>query len=103
MLQASFKSVKTFELDDRLLPSTFIVVRIDGKGFRAFCDSHSFTKPNDKRALDLMNAAALAVMQTGLGREVALAFGESDEYSFLFRKDMQAYSRRARSVSLLFI
>lgn len=78
------------------MPSTFFVVRIDGKGFHAFSEQHAFAKPNDKRALDLMNAAAAAVMQTGLGQDIFMAFGESDEYSFAFRKDTNVYSRRAR-------
>src|SRR4051812_48198150 len=75
---------------------TYLVVRIDGKGFHAFSDQQHFAKPNDVRALDLMNAAAAAFMQTGLGQEVFMAFGESDEYSFAFRKTANAYSRRAR-------
>jgi tRNA(His) guanylyltransferase len=43
-----------------------------------FSDIHGFEKPNDARGLDLMNAAARNVMEAY--PDVALAFGESDEY-----------------------
>lgn len=43
-----------------------------------FSDAHDFEKPNDVRALDLMNRAAKAVMEEF--PDIVLAFGESDEY-----------------------
>lgn len=45
---------------------------------RSFSDAHAFEKPNDARGLGLMNAAARSVMVAY--PDVALAFGESDEY-----------------------
>jgi tRNA(His) 5'-end guanylyltransferase len=39
---------------------------------------YKFAKPNDRNALDLMNAAAVAVM-TELP-DLVLAYGNSDEY-----------------------
>lgn len=39
-----------------------------------------------------MNHAAISVMQEY--RDIILAFGESDEYSFVFRKSTDAYNRR---------
>lgn len=45
---------------------------------RRFSDAHDFEKPNDVRALDLMNRAAKAVMEEF--PDIVLAFGESDEY-----------------------
>jgi len=39
---------------------------------------YGFEKPNDRRALDLMNAAATGVMREM--PEVILAYGMSDEY-----------------------
>jgi tRNA(His) guanylyltransferase len=41
---------------------------------------YSFEKPNDRRALDLMNAAAAGVMREI--PEVILAYGMSDEYRY---------------------
>ena len=43
-----------------------------------FSDAHGFEKPNDVRALDLMNHAARCVMDDL--KDVVCAFGESDEY-----------------------
>jgi len=43
-----------------------------------FSDTHNFEKPNDVRALELMDKAAMAVMSEY--KDVVLAFGESDEY-----------------------
>lgn len=42
------------------------------------CSKYNFEKPNDKRALDLMNFAAKAVV-TDLP-EISIAYGVSDEY-----------------------
>eukprot|EP00879_Flechtneria_rotunda_P029185 GHRR01031465.1.p1 GENE.GHRR01031465.1~~GHRR01031465.1.p1 ORF type:complete len:221 (+),score=12.57 GHRR01031465.1:158-820(+) len=58
-----------------------------------FSAAHKFEKPNDKRALDLMDECAKCVMQEF--SEIKLAFGESDEYSFVLHKDTQLYGRRA--------
>jgi tRNA(His) guanylyltransferase len=43
-----------------------------------FSDTHAFEKPNDIRALELMDKAAMTVMAEY--KDVVLAFGESDEY-----------------------
>lgn len=43
-----------------------------------FSDTHAFEKPNDVRALELMDKAAMTVMAEY--KDVVLAFGESDEY-----------------------
>jgi tRNA(His) guanylyltransferase len=42
------------------------------------CAKYNFEKPNDRRALDLMNAAAKAVV-TEIP-EITIAYGVSDEY-----------------------
>lgn len=70
--------VKAYERPDLLLLSTWIVVRIDGRGFHKLCDKYNFRKPNDRQALDLMNAAAQGVMREV--RELVVAYGHSDEY-----------------------
>lgn len=81
MAGSRYAYVKNFELADPLLPSTFFVVRIDGKGFHGFSKLHDFDKPNDVRALALMNEAAKRVVGgRELNGECVVAFGESDEY-----------------------
>jgi tRNA(His) guanylyltransferase len=102
MANSRFTYVRDFELADKVLPNTWMLVRIDGKGFHKqvslrvqhrigspgsdlpylcvlrFSRTHNFAKPNDKRALDLMDRAAEQVMTEVA--DVIVAFGESDEY-----------------------
>ncbi|XP_041370669.1 probable tRNA(His) guanylyltransferase isoform X2 [Gigantopelta aegis] len=96
MAKSKFEYVKQFEMEDRCLPNCWIVVRIDGKSFHRFCDMHHFVKPNDERALGLMTRAAQTVMDDF--KDCVLAYGQSDEYSFVFRKDSVVYNRRASKI-----
>ncbi|GJN70464.1 tRNA(His) guanylyltransferase [Purpureocillium lilacinum] len=93
MANSKFEYVRNFEQQDSLLPNTWIVVRIDGRGFTKMCAKYGFEKPNDRRALDLMNAAAKAVV-TDLP-EITIGYGISDEYSFVFHKSCSLFERRA--------
>ncbi|KAG0252880.1 hypothetical protein DFQ27_007800 [Actinomortierella ambigua] len=96
MAKSKYEYVKEFEKDDKMLQNVFILVRIDGKGFHKFSAAHNFTKPNDERALHLMNKAAQTVMKEL--HDIVLAFGESDEFSFLFRKSTDLYQRREAKI-----
>ncbi|OAX85429.1 hypothetical protein ACJ72_00200 [Emergomyces africanus] len=87
-----YEYVKAFEQDDTLLPNTWIVVRIDGRGFHRFSDRYQFRKPNDERALNLMNTAACAVMKDL--PDLIIAYGVSDEYRcglLLINGDLNIY------------
>ncbi|KAK1636022.1 tRNAHis guanylyltransferase [Colletotrichum phormii] len=97
MANSKFEYVKSFEQPDFLLPNTWIVVRIDGRGFTKLCAKYGFEKPNDKRAIDLMNAAARVVV-TELP-DITIAYGVSDEYSFVFHKSCTLFERRASKIS----
>lgn len=46
--------------------------------FYRFSQDHEFAKPNDVRALQLMDEAATSVMDAFA--DITLAFGESDEF-----------------------
>ncbi|XP_025829713.1 probable tRNA(His) guanylyltransferase [Agrilus planipennis] len=96
MAKSKFEYVRKFEFEDRLLPNCWIVVRIDGRNFHKFSDKHKFEKPNDLRALNLMNRAAVTVMEEF--KDISLAYGESDEYSFVLRKDTELYNRRGTKI-----
>ncbi|KAF8529895.1 tRNAHis guanylyltransferase [Gautieria morchelliformis] len=96
MAGSKFAYVKTFELPDNLLPNTFLIVRLDGHAFHRFSDTHGFVKPNDERALQLMDHSARMVMEEY--KDVVLAFGESDEFSFLLRKSCTLYNRRSSKI-----
>ncbi|KAI9892980.1 MAG: tRNA-His guanylyltransferase [Vezdaea aestivalis] len=92
MANSQFEYVKAFEADDSLLPNCWIVVRIDGRGFHKFSAKYNFEKPNDRKALDLMNAAATKLV-TEIP-DVCIAYGVSDEYSFIFHKSSKLFDRR---------
>lgn len=92
MVNSRFEYVKSFEREEILLPATFIVVRIDGRGFTLFCNQLGLRKPIDDRLVGLMNKCALNVMENFA--EIAIAFGESDEYSFIFKKSSSVFNRR---------
>ncbi|TBU33543.1 tRNAHis guanylyltransferase [Dichomitus squalens] len=96
MAGSKFAYVRNFELPDPLLPGTFMVLRIDGHAFHRLSEEHNFAKPNDERALQLMDHAARDVMTEF--KDIVLAFGESDEYSFLFRKSSTLYNRREAKI-----
>ena len=95
MSKSKYEYVKKFEREDILLPNTWIVIRIDGRGFHKcvtsvicstgsairFSKEHDFRKPNDGRALHLINKAAGTVMLEY--RDVVLGYGESDEFRYV--------------------
>ncbi|GJN89651.1 hypothetical protein Rhopal_002638-T1 [Rhodotorula paludigena] len=104
MAGSRYAYVKSFELADPLLPSTFFVIRIDGKGFHGFSKLHDFDKPNDVRALTLMNEAAKRVVGgRELNGECVVAFGESDEYSFVFKRTCKLHGRRSSKLVTLVV
>lgn len=96
MANSKFEYVRTFEQEDKLLQNTWIVVRIDGAHFHKFSDKHKFDKPNDLRAIQLMNKCAIRVMCEF--KDILVAYGQSDEYSFILRKDTTLYNRRGSKI-----
>eukprot|EP00041_Stephanoeca_diplocostata_P037289 m.1402188 g.1402188 ORF g.1402188 m.1402188 type:complete len:281 (-) comp25009_c0_seq46:118-960(-) len=96
MAKSKYEYVKKFEQDTPLLPNTWLVVRLDGRGFHKFTDTHQFSKPNDSRALNLMNESAKACMKEFT--DIILSYGESDEYSFVFRKETMLFNRRTNKI-----
>ncbi|CCK70131.1 tRNA guanylyltransferase KNAG_0D03850 [Huiozyma naganishii CBS 8797] len=102
MAKSRFEYVRDFEIQDVLLPQCYIVVRIDGKKFHEFSKYYQFAKPNDERALKLMNACAKNVVRK-YRTDIVLAYGESDEYSFVLRKDTSLFNRRKDKIATLFV
>lgn len=92
MANSRFEYVKQFERENFLLPQTHIVIRVDGKGFHKFSQHYQFDKPNDSRALQVMNAAARAMVDQF--PDIVLAYGDSDEYLFLLRRTCELFERR---------
>lgn len=54
-----------------------------GGNYDRLCAKYGFEKPNDARALELMNAAAKSTME-GIP-EVGIGYGVSDEIRYLYR------------------
>lgn len=59
-----------------------------------FTAAHHLEKPNDRRAMNVMNTAAKAVMAAY--PDICICIGMSDEYSFVLHPMSTLYSRRAR-------
>lgn len=59
-----------------------------------FAEQHTFSKPNDNRALGLMTRSARCVMAEL--EDIVIAYGQSDEFSFVFKKTSTLFKRRAR-------
>ncbi|KAF8469123.1 putative tRNAHis guanylyltransferase [Kalaharituber pfeilii] len=92
MANSKYEYVKSFERADNLLPNTWIVIRLDGRGFHKFSARHNFAKPNDLRAIQLMNAAAVSVLRDVT--DIILGYGVSDEYSFVLDRSCNLFERR---------
>lgn len=97
MANTEFSYVKTFESNDVLPPSQWIVIRIDGRGFSKLCSKYNFQKPNDARLMHLMNSAAERVLQAF--PDMVLAYGQSDEFSFVLHEDTRLFERRSAKLS----
>ncbi|CEO96802.1 tRNA(His) guanylyltransferase [Plasmodiophora brassicae] len=96
MAKSRFEYVREFEQQDCLLKNAWIVVRIDGRGFHKFTSAHGFLRPNDARGLSLMNACAKAVMEDF--EDIVIAYGHSDEFSFVINRHATVYKRRASKI-----
>ena len=97
MAGSRFAYVRDYEQTDSILLNTYIICRLDGKGFHKFANRHGFVRPNDIAALQLMNEAAKKVMQApDFNRSMVGAFGESDEMSFILSRSCDTFNRRAR-------
>ena len=92
MAKSKFEYVKKFEENDVCLLNCWIVVRIDGRSFHRFSEDHGYSKPNDLRGLSLMNKCAEEVMNQF--NDITISYGESDEYSFIFKRTTTQFSRR---------
>lgn len=93
MAGSRFEYVRSFERDVELLPQTWLVVRVDGRGWGKLSTAQGWTKPCDARAAGLCASAACAVL-ADFG-DCVLAYGQSDEFSFVFPPRAAPYGRRA--------
>ncbi|MCL4144752.1 UNVERIFIED_CONTAM: hypothetical protein GTU68_003035 [Idotea baltica] len=101
-MNSKYVHLNSLQRKSEILPHTWLVVRIDGKGFHKFSDKHNFAKPNDDRSLKLMTASAKVVVEQF--HSIKLSYGQSDEYSFVIQRyghrEKEGYSLISRIVSL---
>ncbi|CAO2823794.1 unnamed protein product [Amaranthus hypochondriacus] len=101
MANSKYEYVKSFEVQDKIMLPTLIVVVIDGRNFRRFSKAHKFEKPHDRRALKLMKSCAAGVMEEY--PDIIFSYGFSDEYSFIFKKETKFYQRRESKILSLLV
>ena len=104
MANSKYEYVRENEeyLNKTLLNDCYTVIRIDGSKFHHFSSAHDYIKPNDKRALDLMNAAALYVVKLYFPN-IICAYGQSDEYSFVLSKRSGLFNRRLNKLNSMLV
>lgn len=91
------KKMRVYEqsIDQVLLPETFMVARLDGRGFtRLTKEICKFEAPFDERFRDVMVHTAMSLMSCGF--RVVYGFTESDEISLLFDASEDAFGRKVR-------
>jgi tRNA(His) guanylyltransferase len=91
------KKLRIFETahDFCVPPNTYIVARIDGRGFtRLTKDKHNFERPFDISFRDMMVETVKHLMTCGF--KVIYGFTESDEISLLFDFEETAFARKTR-------
>lgn len=95
-VRCKYNYLKHLEKKEHLLPHTWMVVRIDGKGFHKFSEKHDFKKPNDIRSIELMNKAAVSVMKEF--PDIIFSYGQSDEYSFVIHRYSMMCGRQGNKI-----
>ncbi|GMM31454.1 tRNA guanylyltransferase [Martiniozyma asiatica (nom. inval.)] len=96
MANSKYEYVKLFEQQRPLIAQTYIVIRLDGRSFHVYTSHYDFCKPNDPLALGVMNDAARQLMMSF--PDIIMAYGDSDEYSFLLRRDTELFNRREEKI-----
>ena len=91
------KKMRVYEqsLDQVILPETYMVARLDGRGFtRLTKEICKFEAPFDERFRDLMVNTVEALMDCGF--RISYGFTESDEISLLFVPGDETFGRKVR-------
>lgn len=83
--------------DHCVLPSLFIVARLDGRGFtRLTKEVHQFEAPFDVRFRDHMVGTVEHLMNSGF--RAVYGYTQSDEISLLFHRDEDSFDRKLRKL-----
>ncbi len=93
------RTMRVFETnsDQCVLPSIYMVARIDGRSFtRLTKERHAFDAPFDVRMRDHMVETTRHLMQCGF--RIVYGYTQSDEISLLFHRDETAFQRKLRKL-----
>ncbi len=91
------KKMRVYEqsLDQCITPMTYMIARLDGRGFTKLTkEKCNYKAPFDERFRDSMIKTVEYLMDCGF--RVVYGFTESDEISLLFHKDENAFARKVR-------
>ncbi|XP_041998461.1 tRNA(His) guanylyltransferase 2-like isoform X1 [Salvia splendens] len=101
MANSKYEYVKSFEVQDVIMPPYTIIIYVHARDFCRFSEVHEFEKPNDVKALELMNECAIAVMEQF--PDVIFSYGCAGEHSFIFQKKTKFYERRSSKISSVIV
>ena len=93
------RTMRAFETssDQCVLPSIYIVARIDGRSFtRLTKEQHAFDAPFDIRMRDYMVETTRHLIQCGF--RIIYGYTQSDEISLLLHRDETAFQRKLRKM-----
>jgi tRNA(His) guanylyltransferase len=90
------KEIKSmYQLDKTLMPETFIILKLDGRKFKKFCEYYNFWKPNDQLHVNLMNKCSMEIFKK-YKYDALLSYSFSDEFNLAFSKKTDLYNRNYR-------
>ncbi len=85
-------------IDQWLLPETWVVARLDGRGFtRLTKETLELKRPFDEQFRDAMITTVKHLV--GCGFKVTYAYTQSDEISLLFPPDEHGFGRKVRKIN----
>jgi tRNA(His) guanylyltransferase len=94
------KKMRAFELsmDQKIIPETYIVVRLDGRGFTKLTkEVLSLQRPFDEVFRDAMIETVKHLMNCGFN--ITYGYTESDEISLLLDTDENSFDRKVRKLT----
>jgi len=100
MANSKYEYVKDYENHHEVGSGSWLVIRVDGHSFSNFTKVQNYRRPYDARGQGLMDHVAMMTMKEFSG--VVLAYGESDEYSFVLRPSEDMFNRRETKIATTF-
>lgn len=84
--------------DTKVLPSIYMVARLDGKGFSKFTKNKGLLKPFDDR-MNIAMKSVVEYLMTESGFSFIYGYTQSDEISLLFTLEENTFNRKLRKLN----